>query len=221
MMTLTIDGEQRTVSGGACTFTRVGVWVGNLTVNGDTIPTGNVVATLSGVDMPAFIQSCELAEGMQRMRIVGGAGGVAKTAKAKHYNKPTVGQVLGDLVVGAGERLSPACSAAVLAVPLGYWTTLALPTGALLQALAEVVGNGCAWRVLYDGSLWFGRETWPACPSDVRILSQDVPNRSWTVGTDTLGIWPGTTIQGRKVDMVTHEIADSPRSIVWFAEGHA
>jgi hypothetical protein len=221
MMTVVIAGEQKIVIGTNIMLPRVGAWVANLIVNGETIPKGAMVATLSGVDMPCWIQRCELVQGMQHLRVIGGAGGLAKTAKAKHYRNPTVRHVLTDLARDAGETLSSTCTAAILNQPLNYWTTLALPTGVLLQALADVAGGGCLWRILYNGSLWFGTETWPACPADVRIMQQDAPNASQVLGTDAQGIWPGTTIAGRRVDLVVHDLGDPPRSTVWFAESHA
>lgn len=221
MITLTIAGQDYTVAAGSLTMPRQGAWLGRFVANVDVIPRGSLTATLAGVDMPAWIQRAELVKGQLEMRVVGGFGGLAKTAKAKHYRNPTVRHVLSDLVTGAGENLSPTCTKDVLDLPLGYWTTLALPTGALLQALADVAGGGVLWRVLFDGSVWFGRETWPMCPAEVRIVDHDVANGSQVLGTDACGIWPGTTVGGRRVDLVVHEFGASPRSRVWWAEEHA
>jgi hypothetical protein len=227
MLTVTIAGQQKTVASGSLTMPRVGVWIARLVANADTIPTGQIVATLAGVDMPAHIQTAELVQGMLHLRVVGGAGGMGKQARPKHYRNPTARHVLGDLTRDAGERLSSTCTADAMNAPLPYWTTIAgtpaspMTTGTVVQALADAVGNGCCWRILYDGSLWFGRETWPACPADIRLLEQDAFNASQVLGTDVLGIWPGTTVAGRRIDLVVHDIGDPPRSTVWFAEGHA
>jgi hypothetical protein len=226
MITATVAGQQKTVTGGWLSMPRIGIWTGYLELGGDTIPSGNIVATLAGVDMPCHIQRCELVEGLVKMSIVGGASGMGKQAKAKHYRNPTVRHVVGDLARDAGEVLSASSPAVVLDVPLGYWTTLAgspahpMTTGTVVQLLADVVG-GCSWRILYDGKLWLGRETWPTCPADVRIISQDVRNATMVVGSDVSGIWPGTTIVGRQIDHVQHEFGGTPRSTVTFADGHA
>jgi hypothetical protein len=226
MITVTIAGEEKSVTGGGLSMPRVGIWLGDLEVNGEAIPSGNIVATLAGVDMPAHIQRASLVEGLLKLRVVGGAGGMGKQTRAKHYRNPTVSHVLGDLARDAGEILSPSCTSAALDTPLPYWTTLAgtldnpMTTGAMVQALADIVGNGCAWRILYDGKLWFGRETWPACPADVRIISQDAHNATQKVGTDVSGIWPGTTMGGRQIDHVQHDFNGTPRSIVTFVDGH-
>jgi hypothetical protein len=221
VITLTVAGEQRTVAGGKLSLPRSGVWVANLIADCDIIPTGAGIVTLSGVDMPAHVQRAELVKGMLHVRVVGGAGGLGKPAKAKHYRNPVVKHVLGDLLADAGERLSSSSTSASLGTSLGFWTSLRLPIGSLLSALAEVVGGGCTWRVLYDGSVWFGIETWPACPSEARVMDVDAWNACQLVGTDALGIWPGTTLGGRRIDLVVHDFSDPPRSRVWFAEGHA
>jgi hypothetical protein len=223
MITATIAGQQRTVTKASLMLPRSGTWVGNMVLDMDTIPTGALTITLSGVDMPAWIQRCELVRGMLELRVVGGAGGLGKLATPVHYRNPTVRHVLTDLLAVAGESASASCTTSILDLPLGYWTTLGLTTGVLLEALAEVVGGGCIWRVSYDGTVFFGSETWPRCPADVRVMAQDAANASQVLGTETLGIWPGTTIDGRRVDVVVHEFngQGEPRSKVWWAEEHA
>ena len=220
MLTLTIGEDPRDVARGTIAFPRIGVWTADLTVDADSPATGAVTATLDGVDMPAHIQAAEVVAGMLKVRIVGGNGGAGKLAKPKHYKGPTVRHIITDLVRDAGEVLSPACTPAVLGTTLKAWTSLAVPTGALLQALCEVAGTNIAWRISYTGKLWIGLETWPMCPADVRILDADAASRSQLLGTDALGIWPGTTIANRRVDSVVHHIGAENRSTVYWAEAH-
>jgi hypothetical protein len=221
MLTLSVAGAKEDVARGTLTLPLTGVWHGDFVINMDTVPSGSAIATLDGVDMPAHVQRAELVNGMVHLRIVGGAGGLAKPAMARHYRNPVVRHVLADLVRDAGETLSTTCTASTLGQGLDYWTTLGIPTGTLLQALAETAGDAVNWRILFDGTLWMGVETWPMCPADVRILEQDAPNASQYLGTDALGIWPGTTIAGRKVDSVVHEIGSAARSRVFWVQGHA
>lgn len=220
MLVLKISGREVDVVSGAVTLPRCGAWHADLVVSADAPPSGNLVAALSEVDMPAHVQRAELVGGMVHLRIVGGNGGLAKLARAKHYRNPLVRHVLGDLLADAGEAMSSNCTPAVATTALPYWTSLGLPTGELVQALADIAGADVVWRVQFNGVVWMGLETWPACPADVRILDRDACNASQVVGTDACGIWPGTTIQGRRVDMVVHSIGASPRSEVYFAEGH-
>jgi hypothetical protein len=225
MLTLTIGKDTRDVARGTLTLPRVGNWIANLTVNADGPATGSAVATLDGVDMPCHIQKAEMVAGMLDLRLVGGNGGLGKSAQRNHYKGATVRHTFVDLVQGAGEVPSlKASDAAVLNQPLPAWTSLAIPTGELLQALAdtaaELLGQDVSWRVLYDGTVWIGAETWPACPADVRILDIDAANSSQLLGTDALGIWPGTTIGNRRIDSVVHQVGGNNRSTVYWAEAH-
>lgn len=225
MLTLTIGPSQYDVARGTLTLPRVGMWHADLTVNADGPVTGAAVATLDGVDMPAHIQKAEMVEGMLELRLVGGNGGMGKPAKPNHYKGATVRHVFMDLVQGVGEVPSTAASsAAVLDLPIKAWTSLAVPTGELMQALAdtaaEIMGSDVSWRALYDGTIWLGAESWPMCPADVRILAADGANSSQLLGTDALGIWPGTTISNRRIDSVVHQIGGQNRSTVYWAEAH-
>ena len=224
MLTLTIGQNPRDVARGTITLPRIGIWHADLTVNADGPETGSAVATLDGVDMPAHIQKSEVVAGMLELRIVGGAGGMGKDARPKHYKGGTVRHVFTDLLRDAGEILSAASSAAVLDLPLKAWTSLAVPTGELMQALAdttaEITGSSVAWRVLFDGKVWLGIENWPMCPADVRVLDADAANSSQLLGTDALGIWPGSTIGGRRIDSVVHKVGGQNRSTVYWAEAH-
>jgi hypothetical protein len=222
MLTATIAGVRVDIPRGTVTLPRVGVWSADLWALADAVPSGNVAVNLAGVDMPCHVQRAESALGMVHLRLVGGRGGMGKTAGKKFYRNPTVRSIVQDLARDAGETLSTTCLPDLLARPLQYWTTLSMTVGVTVQALADVLGDDIAWRILFDGTLWLGRETWPMCPAEVRIMEQDGANASQVLGTDALGIWPGTTIGGRRVDLVKHEFGgESPRSTVWWAEGHA
>ena len=220
-LTLTIGGQEVLVSKGTVTLPLTGCWHADLWADQQTLPSGDVTATLSGVDMPAHVQRAEIVQGLAWMRLVGGRGGMARTAKPRHYKQPLVRHVFADLLQDAGEALSTTCTDSVMSTTLAYWTSLAVPIGSLVQALAEIAGDGVNWRVLFDGTVWMGTETWPMCPADVRIMEQDAANASQYLGTDAEGIWPGTSIAGRRIDSVVHEIGGQARSRVFWAEGLA
>lgn len=220
MLTLKIGAIEYDVPAGRLSLPRTGVWSADLLAMTDGPLTGEATLTVSGVEMPAHIQRAEMVAGKLSMRLVGGAGGLGKPETKKHYKGVTILHVLQDLLSTAGESMAPSCETAVLNMPLQAWTSLAVPIGSLLQALAETAGLGVAWRVLYNGQVWIGNETWPMCPADVRILDADGANASQVLGTDALGIWPGTVIAGRRVDYVVHEVGGVNRSTVHWAESH-
>ncbi|HJX52292.1 MAG TPA: hypothetical protein VJ801_05955 [Polyangia bacterium] len=218
-LTLTIAGQEVLVSKGRITLPLTGCWHADLWADLQTIPRGDATATLSGVDMPSHIQRAEIVQGLVEMRLVGGRGGMAKMATPRHYKQPLVRHVFQDLMHDAGEAISTNCTAAVANTTLAYWTNLAVPIGSLVQALAEVAGAAVNWRVLFDGTVWLGTETWPMCPANVRVMEQDAANASQYIGTDAEGVWPGTSIAGRRIDSVVHEIGEKARSRVFWAEG--
>jgi hypothetical protein len=220
MFTIKLGTAEYDIGSGKILMPRTGPWTADLTVIADGPLTGSAVATMGGVDMPCHIQRSEMLPGKLDLRLVGGNGGLGSVARKKHYKGVTVRQVFHDLLADAGETAAPACEAATLNAPLKAWTSLAVPTGQLLQALVESVDDEVSWRVLYDGKVWIGHETWPACPADVRILHADGANASQLLGTDALGIWPGPSIAGRRVDYVVHEIGSENRSTVHWAEAH-
>jgi len=227
MVTLKLSGDDsRNITSGRVLLPRTGIWIANLRVNAtDDLP-DRVVLDLGVTEMPATISKSELIGGTTEVRLVGGAGGLGEAPRPKHYHRPLVKHVLADLLRDAGETLSPTSTASVLATELEAWTTVArtgvrstpVPTGSILAALCAVAGSGVNWRVLGDGSVWIGTETWPDAAVDVRSIDNDGPNAAALVGTDIPGLWPGTLLGGRKVDYVCHDL-DANRTTVLFAEG--
>ena len=185
-LTLTIANRQTLVSKGRITLPLTGCWHADLWADMQTVPSGQVVATLSGVDMPAHIQRAEIVQGLLQMRLVGGRGGMAKNATPRHYAQPLVRHILGDLLADAGEALSTTSTASVLGTGLSYWTSLAVPTGSLLQALTEIVGESVNWRVLFDGTVWIGERDLAYLPGGCSDLQAGCTQRR-TVPRDGRG----------------------------------
>jgi hypothetical protein len=211
------NGQVRSVSGGIISIPRTGIWLADFVMSDQEIPSGLLVLDLAGVSMPASIVKAELNNGMIDLRIVGGAGGLGNTAKPKHYYRPVVKNVLDDLLRDSGEKLSSSCTPSVTGASLEAWTTLGLPTGAMLSGLCRLCGVDSTWRVLSDGTVWLGAEEWPISTVDVRIESSSGNASSAVIGTDTPCVWPGTILGGRKIDLVVHDL-DMNRTSVMFAE---
>ena len=218
MVTLTLPNSQTLdVTGGYVLLPRTGLWLADLRVTTlDELP-DRLVLDLGAAEMPASVVKAELISAMTEVRLVGGAGGLGETARPKHYHRPLVRHVLMDLLRDSGEALSTTSTADVLTTELEAWTTLALPTGAMLASLCKVSGADVNWRVLADGSVWIGIETWPDSPVESRSIESDGPNAATMVGTDIPGLWPGTLLGGRRVDYVRHDLDDN-RTTVLFAE---
>lgn len=157
------------------------------------------------------------------LRMVAGADGMRKTARPRFYSGGTVGVVLTDLLATSGEVLAAAAAGAVLNARLRGWTTIAQPVGAALAVLlARGAPAGANWRMLANGTLWVGPETWPdsgLVEGTDFVLTDDIPQETRAMlGVETFRLLPGTTIlDGRRVSAVDHELRDGKvRTAVMF-----
>ena len=154
------------------------------------------------------------------VRVVGGAGGLAKAASARSYAQPGafVRDVLNGLCADAGETLSSTTDASFLTTNLTAWSTIGgNPVMRNLRALLDIVAPTLSWRILADGTLWVGAETWSQVTTDFQIMSQDPGDGSYHIGIESPFIVPGTSLPGvGNVGMVQDDIAEGHlRSRVW------
>lgn len=218
---VTADGLRLGVSRGAVALPRVGVWYADLQLVAVEAVTGRVTIELSSSQklVGTITRSRLTSGGTVRARVVAGGAGLQTLAKAKHYRRATIKVPLTDLARDAGETVSPTIDAAILAIPLSWWTVINVTTGVMVRALAERAPAGTAWRTVADGGIWLGQETWPA--SDVRYqeVEDDPENEVRVYGLNEPTLLPGTTIGGVKVDRVEHIIGPGEvRAKVWAAK---
>lgn len=178
----------------------------NLPAAGDAVRVEVLAADGPGVAYQGTVRTSGDHEDRGKLFIVLGSGGLGRTIAAKPYaNSPTAFRLLDDVVRDAGETLSSTVNeAALTARSVNTWLR-AEGTGAVaLQRLAEHFSY--TWRVLSDGTVWMGAETWPAFTgTGLYELAQD---RSASTATyaDAETMAPGVTWEGRKVYRVTHQI---------------
>jgi hypothetical protein len=88
---------------------------------------------------------------------------------------------------------------------LASWTRAAGTVGTAIAALAEHIGG--TWRVLPDGTVWLGTETWPASKArKPLILDEDTATGRLYMAPEPLNLLPGTTLDGRKLSSVKYVI---------------
>jgi hypothetical protein len=93
----------------------------------------------------------------------------------------------------------------------------------MLSRLLLTAAPTATWRVLPDGSIWMGVETWPDSGllegDDYQIISEDPMRAEAVLGVESPVIMPGTLLGGRRVSYVEHRL-NSPetRTIVWFED---
>jgi hypothetical protein len=192
---------------------RVMVWQADLVIDSaDATPfTGTV--TLSLADGALFLVGAPwrppaVWRDHTHVRIVGGAAKLRTRLDAGAFTKTTARAILLDIVSGAGERLSDTIDPALLGTHLDSWVRLESSAGAALTSIAAELG--AVWRVLPDGSIWLGAETWPdAAPSDYTILDRNIEDAIMLIGADAPTLLPGTMFEGGKVGRVVHRLGQA------------
>lgn len=217
---------------------RVGVWHADLTVDASTALTGTVtIATADGsFSLTGTVQRDGVFQQTLSMRIVGGAGGLAdftKTVPPKAFQNVALQLPLTYVLASVGESLAPAGVApgqsdpGVLATFLRFWCVTKGTATQALQRLLDPIAT--SWRVLPNGQVWVGTDTFPSAPN----VQFDVLERHFSEGRIVIGceepfLLPGTSLtlsasatQGvQPVSYVVHEVhAESVRTEAWFGTG--
>lgn len=209
------------VVAGTIRIPRIGAWVADLVVDADA-PAGLLAGVNVWLDEGASIWQGTTYRGGDNfgridLRVVGGAAGLGRPLTGQGYRNVSVKALLGDIIGGAGEKLSLTSSPSLLSQVLTHWTRMAGPASSQLSQLVSMLG--ASWRVLQDGTIWVGTESWPASRViEYDAIERDVPNGSWVIGSlEGYRILPGQTFEGRRVDVVEHRILpDHTRTTLWF-----
>lgn len=174
-----------------------GAWHADVSVDSQEELTGQVTLKVDGNAFVGTVRRGGVVADTGTYRLVGGAGGLAKSARAKAYNNATVQLVLQDILGDAGESLSPTVSPSLLSLVLPFWVTRAAPTAYALGELVEALGGDVVWRVLPDGSIWLGVETWPVVRPEavaVRRIDARLGKADVVLGPAAM-VLPGTALQ--------------------------
>jgi hypothetical protein len=220
-MALVLVNDRAAIEATIC-MPRVGAWHADIRVDQATDITGR--ATISVFDGRLTLTGTVSVGGVWQdavhLRVVGGGDGLRKTARPKHYNSITARIVLSDLLAAAGEQLAASADPTTLTRSLGAWTTNGMPIGRLVSALLDSAAPGSSWRVLSDGTVWVGPETWPdsgLVEADYQTIDEAPERMEALLGVEAPLLLPGTTLGGRRVSYVQHHVGGAGvRTIVWF-----
>jgi hypothetical protein len=158
----------------------------------------------------AYFDSCYV-------RVVGGAGGLTRSFGPKSYRGVPMRIPLLDVLAAAGETLAPNSDSAALSTVLPFWQAVAQPANGAMASLIKAAAGAVTWRVLPDGTVWVGPETWPAS----KLVNYDEIHFEPHLGraelaADDPSIAPGETFEGRRVSYVEHQVdARRLRHLVW------
>lgn len=211
--------------GSKITSPRIGAWHADLVVDTQAPITGKVTISIGdgALTMIGTAEDGGTFVDTTRVRVVGGAGGLSETASVKHYSDTTVGLVLGDLLAKGGETLSSTADQGLLGAALEHWTTIALPIGRIIAKLMSVAAPDGAWRVLPDGTVWVGHETWPSSglreSLDYQLEEQNDEQQYAVLAVEAPTLRPGVTLGDKRVSYVEYELGDRIRIKTWFGDG--
>jgi len=199
---------------------RTGAWHADLHVDATSAAAlvGPVVITVGG---STIFRGTAFRPGSFRdraaVRVVGGAGGLATVITPTQRRGTTVRRVLDGLLDEAGETLSPLAVGTVLNAAVTAWTPRAGSAADAIGHLLDTTAPGAVWRVLDDGTVWAGAETWPETTTAVQVLDEALTDGSQLVATELPTLRPGTTLNARRISAVVHRFEpDKVRTTLWY-----
>lgn len=212
MALITINGVG--VVSGTVSMPLIGVWIADLVIDqsdDSEFSVGTVVSIEfnDGITLKGTVAPSRSGEFVDRVhvRVLGGAGGMGKDATPAGYTQPSAffRDVLSDLCKASGETQSTAIDATMLGSNLSAWSIQKSTVGSALDILLKFNHPAADWRILADGTLWIGDETWPTEDHQHVILKHDPADAMYEVGCDSPSIYPGITIDGiGKINRVEH-----------------
>lgn len=190
----------------------IGAWHAELEASFDGAePTpnadGTYTLTVDGVD---FIGTPVLGPrkltGRIKVKIVGGRGKLTTPAlDAQHYDYPTVLTVVRSILEDCGEKLSESVDQSLLKADMRAWERTQAGAGRCLTLLLDRFG--LIWRVLRDGTIWIGKEEYPAADS----FEYEPIDEDWTAGVIDIApkqplLEPLCTFLDQKIRYVVHDV---------------
>ena len=187
-------------------------------------PTGAVTLTWLGRQwLGRVLRSGASSAGRTYALIVGGNGHLSEPTppilNARAYRNTAARLVVQQLLTEAGETLSAASDSAVLSQSLTFWPRRRDTAQRLLDDIARKLK--CVWRVLADGSVWFGRDAYAETTStDLQALDIQDPSKAVAdFVPHSFGPVPGEAYQGRRVGAAQHTISpDGPFLRLWYLD---
>lgn len=195
-----------------------GTWTAEVELDSETAPAGSVTLDLGGgVTLVGTVRYGGTSEGQSCVYVVGGAGGLSKSAVPKQWADAPIRTILTDLCGHAGERL-----AADLGSELDQHSSICVMGGTTAEAIQSLLRPlGMSWRMLRNGTIWAGKETWPDVDqANAWILSDDKSHRRLEITSESFFLSPGFIFRGYRLTDIEHRLSNrSLRTTAMYQSG--
>lgn len=213
-MTITLNGEP--TQSGRLIEPRVGVWWVETTIHAEgaeSIPPSGAV-TLSFFDRLDLVGTVSAPRtvndnGTISIRIEGGSGQLDQPLGVKHFHRTTLRRLVTALTDSTGDAIDTTADSALLERRVEHWSRPKTLAHRYLSDIAEKGGG--VWRVLRNGNLWLGAETWPILEFDHTEETKLGSGNGMRISPGKVGgfetplVRPGVTFKGAKVAEVVTE----------------
>lgn len=221
------DGTQLGVMDGDLLCPYYGNFSAHLVLSdANAAPTGKVTLVWFGTSFSGYSIRSGDNEGRYSCLVVGGNGGFWKTVPSKMYDYRVKANLpLTEILSSVGEKLSSKSTPSILTRELVNWPRLTQRCDECLNVITDQIG--AIWRVLPDGTVFVGTDSWKSAPAfDHSLQWRDPTWSSATFITQSVGIlpgqrWPTNTlpISNKKVSCVKYQISpDNFYMTAWFAD---
>lgn len=214
-MTASVNG--RDVLSAELREPRIGIWLGEIDLDSEEPLSGALDLVIDDVHFMATAVRGAVEQGRYHAWIIGGKYGLSKQVSAKHYISVEGRVPLREILQEAGESLSPKTDPAVLSRRFERWSRA---TGTAGSALAQFATDaGVSWRMLRDGTVWLGPESWPEAKASYDIIDVIPARARMVIAPEVPSVKPGETFAGGKVSTVTTIVAqDGTRQDILFED---
>lgn len=187
-----------------------GRWSARLRVDSDTLITGKVTISTPGMTLVGTVDPAlsGIDTKVSELVVYGGAGGMTKEVPPRDYVGVTLRIVAGDLAQLVGETISPTVASSLLDTPVPRWTRLRGNAGSELKSLLDSVAPGARWRILEDGTLWFGKHEWKDAAFIHTLVELSPTSGEKTIVVEKPFLNPGVTFEGDKVYEVVDDFSE-------------
>lgn len=207
------------------TLPSTGNWVANLVLDTNDptgFASGDAVSIVDDAGLTFSGSVVPLRTGLfidtLHVRVAGGKNGVGKATTPRAFQRAFVRDILNSLLADSGETLSSTVDQSLLSEQIGNWNIYSSSVAASLDLLLANIDPNLNWRILPNGELWIGIETFPADTSQFVIMAPCNPiEQMYTLGISNITFPQGVNLANiGNVSRIEYQILPSTlRAVVW------